>query len=473
MAYRKDRSAMAADSPNRPINWLRWIVIALALGSFSFAYLQVNVPKARQAGKAPLSFIETRHLALTEATQPDLRPEFTQSFSEPLKKWVPHRTDGVAQPLWPWLAAWFYDATNLSGSFTSAVSFQLGLTLGFLLLLGLVAARNFSLPAALLILIWVGFQGFTPTIGTFTGSTLFYLFFLLTWLACVYGLQRNSLWVYGLIGSFGGLAYLSEDRVLPLLAVFLIISSARALCGWVVSHWARTEGTTLWVWSNHLFGIILLFSLFGFIAGPRLAEAKIKLGQATYSSIDHVRWLEDETSARAWIDKHPDAYSLREISTLNRPTWENYQASHSLEAILERFQQGGLEVMAHFQERGGLCLLALLAVLIGMLAMTWWGTPRACHAGEKLHPETASTVVFVLGISLAYVSIAAWDSAVWNLDHLGAITAPLGLSLVWGSESVLRRAKRRGACRKIGLVYQSAMWLLVLFAIAEHLEIGR
>ena len=123
----------------------------------------------------------------------------------------------------------------------------------------------------------------------------------------MYGLQRNSLWVYGLIGVFCALAYMSEDRALPLVFVFIFVSTARAFWVWLHMHWAKKESTSLWVWRNHLFGLILLISMAGFIAGPRLAEAQAKFGQGLFSYVDQVRWQDGD---RRWnsraVTEHPD-----------------------------------------------------------------------------------------------------------------------------------------------------------------------
>ena len=112
-------------------------------------------------------------------------------------------------------------------------------------------------------------------------------------MACVYALQRNSLWIYGLVGAFTALAYLTEARVLPLLLVFVFISTVRALWGWLEAHWRSQPGISQWLRKNHRFGLIVLAASFGFIAGPRVVESGELFGQGFYHHLEAVRWLDE------------------------------------------------------------------------------------------------------------------------------------------------------------------------------------
>ncbi|MEQ1748998.1 MAG: hypothetical protein ABL974_06220 [Prosthecobacter sp.] len=448
--------------------WLRWTTFALTLAGVLFLHFEIAQRALHSASKEPLSKLEERHLKLTEQTVIDLNPQFTQSISEPLKRMVPHRTDGMAQPLWPWVAAWMHTAADLPGSLHRAGVFRLGLVIGFLILLSVTCARSFTLPAALLVLMISGFHGFLPTLASYSGATLFHLFFLIGWIACVYGLQRNSLWVYGLIGAFSALAYLAEDRALPLALVFLFVSTARAIWGWLHMHWVKKESTSLWVWRNHLFGLILFGSMFGFIAGPRLVEAQAQFGHGLFSYVDQVRWLDDAPAAQAWVAKHPDAASLKAMPIQERLNAQIYLSGHTKLEIQARLLSGLNTLWLRYAQDGGWQLVVLILLLVAISSAVRWGTPKASHAGQRLHPETITTVLFILGASVATIGIAAWDSAVWETDHVRALLAPLALSLIWACESVLRRAKRRKASRIITVGYQLALWVMIGTDLVLH-----
>lgn len=441
--------------------WLRWTVFSLIMAGMAWAYVFLAEKPVAAAAKADLRPQEVRHLELTRATQQDFAPDFSRSFSEPLKRLAPHRTDGLVQPLWPWVAAFRLVDADLAGSFRDLAWFRIGLSLAALLFLGVVCARQFALPAALLVVAATGFHGLLGTVAIYSGATLFHLSFLLTWLACIYALHRNSLWVYGVVGLFGGLAYLSMDRILPLLAVFIFVSTVRALWGWILAHWCHAQGTTLWVRRNHVFGLILLAAAALSVSGPRLSESHQRFGQAAFQYLDYIRWLDGPEEARAWMAKHPDRQSLEKLSPLDLPSPSLYFQTHTPEQISTRLTQGLRTLAGRLHGRGGEPL-AVLALLIAVFVfMCRLATPKACHAGERLHPETIPTVLFILLAAAGYTLIAAWDIRVMQAQFLQALTGPLTLSLVWGCESVLKRARRRGARPWIARSYQAVMWILL------------
>lgn len=464
--------------------WLRRLVFALFLGFMAWGYVHLAGRTIRQAAQtaasstplagpyafgrdqSSLSALEARHLQLTWETRQDLRPDFSESVSGPLKKLAPHRTDGMVQPLWPWLAAWLVGEQENRPDLERAAWFKVGLSLGGLAVLALVCFRCFALPAALLVVAVTAFHGLLGTVAVFTGATMFHIFFLLAWIACLYALQRNSLWVYGLVGSLGALAYLSADRITPLIAVFLVISSLRALWGWLAAFWNPRnprEGTSLWVRRNHVFGLLLLATCAGFIVGPRMVTAWEKFGQPAFQYSDHVRWLDSEAEARAWVEQHPDRASLEKESALSLPSPALYFQTHTPEAAARRLLAGLHTLASRLQARGGAIVAILLVLIPAFTVLCRFCTPPASHAGERLHPETVPTVLFIVTATLAYLVIAAWDVAVMPANHLHALAGPLTLSLLWGCESVLRRARRRGAGRLVAWSYQGMVW--VLFAI--------
>lgn len=452
---------MSAAFSSSPHTWLRWLIFALLMGLMAWGVLVLAERRIRLVAETPLKPWEERHLVLTRTTQQDLQPDFSHSVSEPLKKLAPHRTDGLAQPLWPWVAAWMFDDANLSKSLTDLAWFRVGLILSTLMFLGFVSARNFALPAALLIVLLAGFYGLLPTVSEFSGGTLFHLFFLLTWVTCLYGLQRNSLWVYAAAGIFGALAYLSEDRILPLLIVFILVTTLRALWGWGAEHWSCREGTTLWVWSNQTFGLLIMAAMFFSLTGPRLVEADRLFANGLFNYVDHVRWLGDASEGKAWIEAHPDRASLKKMQAVDQLTPASYFQSHSPPEITTRVWQGIRAMGSGVSQQGGRVLLGLAGLLFLLTLLSWCTTPKACHAGERLHPETASTVLFIASVAITYAVIASWDSSVMSVRYLHALTAPLGLSLIWACESVLRRARRRRPVPWLATGYRIILWVLL------------
>ncbi len=439
-------------------------VFVIAMAAFLYAYAKLAAPRMNEMLTSPLDTIEQSHLKIAQQTAQDLQLDLSKGITKPLKLWLPHRTDGLVQPLWPWMAAWGAGSSeDAQGLLLNARGLQFGMAVGFLLLLGLACLRRFTLPATLLVVALSGLCGFLPALGTFDSTVLFMILLMLTWTACIFALKRNSLWIHGLVGCLAGLAYLADERILFLLGVFLLTSTLRALWGWLLSHWPTEHGTTLWVRSNHLFGLLILTFTFLIFIGPRLAESSSRFGSPFFSYISQTRWLDTAEQAAAWIAQHPDSASLQSRPDADRLPWSGYLETHSSAAIKERLTRGLDAVWRDFFYSGGIWTGALVSIVLGLCVAIVITTPKAGHAAQRLHPETANLLLFeVLALS-AYVVVAAWDAEVSGSQRaLQFLQIPLILNLIWACESLLRRAKRRQASPLLLKGYEVALWALVL-----------
>lgn len=465
--------------------WLRggrWVVMLASLVLFAWCYVQAF---QRQGPTWDNVFPEHQRMYLNAAieTWHDLTPDFSKSVSQPLNDWLPHRTDGMVRPLWPWLSAWTVGAEQPRSAglpsaedqhvLRSSKRWLMGLSLGFLLMLGLATARAFSVPAALLTILTIGFGVFLPSAAEFSPDVLFQLLFLLTWVCCIAALKRNSLWLYGMIGFFSALANLTLPSATTLVLVFIFVSALRWLWGMILAYWSQEGGTTLWVWRNHWLGMILLVVCHLITVGPMLAHSKEKLGDAAPF---FWRWFDDENAMRQWTTAHQTRESLQAVSASELPSYANYLESHTSDAVSERLRQGGMKMIESVlqwpwsynslrQERG-VFVAVLTAVLVLLILIVWFVVPRAAHAGQALHPETAPLVFFTV---LAFVVCAldfGWDMPVltWGKRPL-ALYPPLVLSLLWASESLVHRARRRQMRLPIFVMYEAILWSLCVLAV--------
>ena len=79
-----------------PLLWLRWALCFAALGGILWLVTTRVTPRIEQADPMKMTMVEASHLELTAQTYLDLQPDFTQSFSEPLNRMIPHRRAGAA-----------------------------------------------------------------------------------------------------------------------------------------------------------------------------------------------------------------------------------------------------------------------------------------------------------------------------------------------------------------------------------------
>lgn len=458
--------------------WLsggRSVVLLALLGALSWAYVRAFLRELPPAvALSQTHEMEKRHLSMAAETKKDLELDFSRGVSEPLNNWLPHRTDGLVRPLWPWLAAWLMEEADIPRDGTSAYSprfvrrvqlTELSFSLGVLALLGLACARGFSVPAALLTVFLVGFGVFLPSGRSFLPDLLFSVLFLLTWVCCIATLKRNSLWLHGLIGFFAALGNLTAPTITPLVLVFASVSTLRWLWGWIMEHFSGEGGTTLWVRRNHWLGLMLLTACHLITVGPMFADAQQTLGDATPF---HWRWFDDSDSMRAWTTTHHTRETLRVVPEGQMPSFENYRASHTTEEIRSRLKNGAValikEVLPFDHARlcpRGVYVAVFAGVFFLLLLMVWFVAPRAHHAGQALHPETAPIVLFTLLALTVCTYDFGWDMQVLDFgSRVLTLYPPLVLSLLWACEAMVQRLRRRPMRLPVFFIYQVVLWLL-------------
>ena len=488
--------------------WLRagrWIALAAALITIGVAYFWIAgllIAQTNYTDKDILSADQKHNLNTALETRADLNPDFSTGVSAPIKNWFPHRTDGVIQPLWPWIAAWLAEADHtISGPavvtdqdralFNRGRWFHVGMTLGFLVVLGVACARIYSLPAALNVVMLTGFGALLPRAVYFQPEPIYFIFFLLTWVCCIFALKQNSLWIYGLIGVFSGIAYMAKGSVSPLVALFIGVSTLRWIWGWVMAHWPG-QSTTLWIRRNHFFGLFVLLMCHFMTIGPRLAHSAEKFGDPFHSYPGYWMWFDDFDECYRWMNEHGGKDTLQAIPPAEKPSFANYAATHTREQMMDRLVSGTKTKLGEFLWPGvtaesrtqkpwkgvlelrGLYLGALLAILLALGITIFFASPKANHPGERLHPETATIVLFVTGSFAAYSLAYGWYTPIGRGDRfMLSLYAPLVLSFVWASEAFLKRARRRKSHLWIFTGYEIAQWLLfaaVSWRIIEILQ---
>ncbi len=485
----------------------RWLVLALALTAIGFVHLRIGgrlIAQTNNTNQNILAAGQKQALKLALQTREDLAPDFTKGVTEPLKNWFPHRTDGVINPLWPWMAAWLADKDHaISGDaevtekdrafFNRGRWFNVGWTLGVLVVLAFACARMFSLGGALSVALLTGFGALLPSAAFFQPEPVYYALFLATWVACLSALHKNSLWIHLLIGFFGGLAYLAKDSVLPLLLVYVAVSTLRWAWGWIEARWPPPEGsTTLWLRRNHWIALFLMAFCFLMTAGPRLSYADKTYGSPFHSLPAIGVWLDNPEDGRAWMEEHDTKDKLEAEPKGLRPSFKAYAATHTREQMLQRLTAGARAKIAELLwpartlsdgapkpwqgvlEFRGAYLGWLALTLVALAAAVIFATPRPINAAQRLHPESIAPILFVLSAVAGYSLAGGWRARIEPGDRfMLSLYAPVALSLVWAGESLLRRARRRGAGRWIFRSYHIAQWLLVAAVSWRLVEILR
>ncbi len=491
--------------PLKSSSWQRWLLAWLLValcGGVYFWLASLLISQTNHTDQDILGGDQKNNLKLALQTRPDLQPDFTTGTSGPLKKMLPHRTDGVVNPLWPWTAAWLADpAHEISGPsevtaadralFNRGRWFNVGLTLGFVLVVGLALARVFSLPALLSATLLMALGGFLPRAVYFQPEPLYFVFFTLTWVACLFALLRNTLWIYALIGLFSGIAWLAKGSVHPLLAVFIAVSTLRWLWGWLQQYWPTAQGgTTLWVRRHHLFGLAILIFVHLMTVSPRLAYAQQRFGDPFHSFPGYWMWFDNFEDCYAWMAKHDTRAELEAMPQDERPSLGLYLQTHTRQQVADRLWNGVQVKLADLFapgvtrqgktpkpwkgviERRGWYLGGLLLIVLG-LAVTRFILHRRDPHMPRAHPEVASVVLFVAGCLTAYTLAYGWYTPIGRGDRFMLSLYPaLVLSLVWAAESLRRRLERGRAPRAVSLASHAAHLVIAAFVGWRLLEIA-
>jgi hypothetical protein len=518
--------------------WFRWLIFVQLLALYVLVHVKMGgllIQQTNHTAKDMRGGDQLHNMRLaTEVRAEDLHPDFDKGFTKALMNFFPHRTDGVVQPLWPWIAGWLVkDGHVLKEEDMAAPApsdetvelfhrgrwFHVFLTATFVAFLGIAACRIFSVPAALNLMLLGGLGALLPRAAYFQPEPVYYIFFFLTWVACVSALKHNSLWIYGLIGVLGGIAYMAKGSVSPLLAVFIAISSLR--CVWEMIS-ARRRGFVLgtgnlWHWRNHLVGLVVLGMTHLLTIGPRLCDAQEKFGSMTHSFPSYWMWfdkfggpatVDDPTTAYGWMETHNTREELLAMRPESTPSLGNYLRTHTGQEVFDRLWNGLFSaknpetgVVGRVREfvwpqqtkrsdkiekqkpwRGilewrGIYVAWLGLVLVGLLVVLKCAAPEPEHAGHVVFRHgTVSVVLFVVGSVVGYSVLYAFYAPIARGSgdrFMLSLYLPLVFSLIWGAESIVRRIRRREGSPWITRGYLAAQWILFAALAWRVMEIMR
>ncbi|MEI6534245.1 MAG: hypothetical protein WCN98_02805 [Verrucomicrobiaceae bacterium] len=504
----------------------RCLLFVPFIALFAQAYLTIGGLLISQTNNAVrnnkediLRHDQKHNMKLALETRADLKPDLSKGFIKPLTDFFPHRTDGVVQPLWPWIAAWFAEPGQPVSAedevtpadrefFNRGRWFNVFMTLSFLVILGIASCRIFTLPAACNLTLLGGLGALLPRSAYFQPEPLYFILFFLTWVACVCALKRNSLWIYGLIGVLGGVAYMAKGSISPLLMIFVGVSSLRCVWELLSARWRGfvISSTNLWHWRNHLIGIVVLGAAHLMTVGPRLAQAQENFGDPFHSYPAYWMWMDsfggpetidDPKTCFGWMDRHNTRDELTEMLPADRPSPSNYWRTHSREEVLNRLKDGTWSRVSEFfwppkqtpiarsgtsqkpwrgvLEWRGLYLAWLFLILLALLVVLFWVAPKPEHAGHLVFRHgTIATVLFVSGSFAAYSLAYGWYSPIARGDgdrFMLSLYLPLAFSLVWGAENILQRIRLRKGSAWIARGYLAAQWILFAAVVWRVVEI--
>ncbi len=488
--------AITIGSPNPHWSTARPIVLAVILVLFTGMFFYLGRHLINQTNGDRNRSDQQNNIRLALIAKDHATPDISQGASAAIYRWFPHYTDGVVNPLWPWIAARAHrDGDTEEQFFTRGKWLNLGLCAVALLIGTGLAATRFSLPAATNLLLLVGLGALLPRAVWFQPEPLYFILLLAAWIAAIGALINNSLWRYALFGVLIGLAYLAKASALPLLVTFLGASTLRCLwCGLRYFFRKHHDGDARWCPQAHLIGAVLCVLAFLMTAGPRLSYAQERYGSPFHSYTSYWMWMDDfDTEAKSFMIQHGTKAALLAIPDDEKPSLSRYLKTHSNDEFKTRLSDGMTAVATDFlnpkQARlrdgtpdpwrlllpaRGTYLYLLAAMLAGLWLWSLFGKPRPEIPLQRIPPASWTVAIFVIGSALVYLGLYGWYHPIGKGDRfMLSLYAPLAVTLVWAAEGLRERILLRGGNRAVTLVYNGAHLCLtaaILFRVAQLAE---
>lgn len=482
-----------ADDPTvhllRPRKGLaHWVVVVTALALIAWAYLAMAGRLIDHTNLAPQRQDQKHNMRRSLVARDQLKAGQDLGLSNAFLRWLPHETDGVVAPLWPWVAARFappnHTITDETFATDTAVDLaffrkgkwvNVGLSLGFLVLLGLAAARSFSILATTNLSLLAGFGALLPRAVYFQPEPLFYILFFLAWICALELLKRNSLWLHAVFGVICGLAYLAKTSIEPLILGWLGVTAYR----YIKACFSKEESST-WSRANAFIGLLCFAFAYLGLTGPTLMHNKQTFGSYFHNFPRYWMWMDDfDNAGYQWMQQHQTAAALHAIPPEEVPNFKNYRRNHSGEQMWNRLTDGTFAKLESFlapkaelkkPKDGWKRILDLrgwyvggLMLLLGLSATHARTRSRALfQENPPLHREVGSLAIFTVGTFVAYSLAYGWYHVIGRGERfMLMLFLPLVFSLIWAAESLHTWADRRGGGRWFRLSYVALQSLML------------
>jgi len=323
-----------------PPAW-QWGGFAVFLVAFTWLYFFIGTHLIYETNQDRLNWDQQHNikLAFKAKERAEAPTDTAEGVAASLWRSFPHYTEGVVNPLWPWIAARFADEDH-ERFFVRGKWFNLTASAIFLLMLGIIAARAFSIPSAITILLLGGLGSVLPRAPFFQPETIYYILLFLAWMVALSLLRRNTLWHYGLLGFLLGVAYLAKTSVQPFLLVFAGVTFLRTAVEWWRNRRLGEPADAKWSLPNQFIGIVVLAAAFLVAASPRLNYASERFGDPFHSFPSYWMWMDDFSEAADFMRQYNKRDALEAMTPKQKPSLSNYLKTHETSEFIDRLRDG-------------------------------------------------------------------------------------------------------------------------------------
>ena len=457
----------------RQARWRHWFFIGVALVLAGWLYGWLAGVLMGTTNQNPLAQDQKNNMRLALAARSVLDSETSAGGGHAVWQRLPHQTDGVVAPLWPWVAAWvardghvIEESTFAEHTPADQEFFARGKWLNvwisglFLALAGLVVAREWTLGAAVNFVLLSMLGAILPRAVAFQPEPLYFIFFFLSWVVGLKLCERNAVGWYAIFGVCCGLAGLAKSSIQPLMAVWLGVMTVR----WAVSFWRPTAEWSRW---RHGVGVAVWGAVFLLVMAPRLVHGHERWGRPFFAYPNVWMWMDDFGEGYAWMGAHPDRKSLEATPTREWPSWSTYWATHEPEEVAVRLRNGLIgeagsvstfltprssgrragtpeKRWKRLLEPRGLYLAGVAGLAVAAAGLGWAGRRHqpsvACPDGRlAIEPGLACQILMVAGTFVAFALLYGWYTPIGRGDRfMLSLWVPLVFTLMAWSERAVQ-----------------------------------
>jgi hypothetical protein len=444
-----------------PLGRSQWIFLGLWLLLLGCGMIELGDRIAGTTNVDPESYDQGAYIRLAEQNR---------------SAWWPTVTDGIRNPLFPWLLAKVNGSGNDS-MFTGGLRLNVRLGACLVVLLGCWAGSRFALLPAMMFAMIA--SAIVLPISTYAGTeVLFYGLFFAAWMLALSLFERLTYLRCALFGATLGLAYLAKPGVTILAGSFILV----ALALWLRARRRGESGG--WEGIRPLLGAVIATAIFAVLILPRALNSWEQFKDPLQNTAARCFWADDWDACYPILG-HLNRRFIERIPVEKRPSAGRYIARHGWSGIWNRLTRGFAvqadnvfsadrkniwfdrkpsekrPVRRLFPYRG-FFLLPPTGLVIGL-----WAVAR-----RRVGPNVASAAALGQAAFASLLVTASFGAFSWysviapGARFMIALYLPVLASLIMAAEALRRQLSARWCD---GIV--AATWLLMLALISAHLTL--
>lgn len=446
-------------------SWPMWVAYLAFLVVFAWPYLflgtvLVQVKTDRSVHPQP-DYIDAVYEAASYAEREGGKGS---SISARVSQYLPYYTNGIIDPLWPWIMSGYSDLPP-------DLLFEKGkwvnlITCGVLLLLfGVAAGRAFSFVGAAAMVLMGGFGGLLERSTYFSSDAIYYLLVVLTWLCALSLIRQNPLWLYGVFGFLLGLSYLAKPFIWPLVVGFVLVSILRSITSAIRSR-KQSSSDDLWVPTNQLVGAAMAITAFLIVAGPRMSYSSEQFGDPFHSYLRYFMWVDTPADAVRFRQENPGEKELDALKENEKPGFVRYVKENGSGSLVERGWAGAIaqSKASVFGRRGGILVYVFFAFLV-VASIHRWAVYKQSEEVWRVRGTSARWMflflVLVIAMTLFYAGIG--NRIFPSNTMTTSLFLPVLITFIWIAERYRRQLQRSHYARLVNIVYSCMMAVPILW----------